>query len=466
MSAELDHKARLAEVLAEFPPVLPRELDDAAVDGLNTENARVELEAAPAAVIAPKKSRRTKPAPQPRLQAIRAADVMCEPQPVAVIAGLGWAKRITIVVAESGVGKTFVFLGAAASVGDGVDFHGLAVSRGSSAYVAYEGDAFGLRLQALREAGFTLEDVHIIRANDPLSPVTGRDGTERASMGEASLAEALANLQAQIVATGRPPLALIIIDTIRASMGGSEDNSADASAYLRAVRRIMAPHPAAAAILVHHAGWQDGEQKRKRERGSSAFRGNADATLYLEVTEEDPEHHLAYLTLRTLKVRDDERPAPLRLVRRRVAVQQLDDEGQPRTTCIIEKDSRRHEDIEAESAKQAAAQEADLERRALEAIANPNNKVTSIATLRGLIKCGQPAAAELLPRLMATGKIARASQREPYRVVPTRTPGEPGTTTESYRTPPPIGGTGTNRVRGNGKGRKKSNRTGRKEARP
>jgi len=379
------------------------------------------------------------------LRALSAAEVMTEPRPVPIIEGVAWAGRITVMVSESGAGKTFELLRAGADVADGSTHHGRRVRRGPVVYASYEGDALGLRLTALREAGYSLDGLHVIRASEPLSPRVERDGTEHPSFGELALAEELARLRAHLQATGRAPIVLLIFDTIRASLAGSEDSSEDVSAYLRAARRILAPYPEAGCILAHHSGWQDGEQRRKRERGSSAFRGNADATLYLEVTGEDAEEHLAYLTLRALKVRDEERPAPLRLVRRRVTVTEMDENGESRTTCIVERDHRSAESIEEAAAQAEAERQADLERRALDVVRK--GKVTSIATLRALLGCAQPVASELLAKLQATGRIARKSQREPYRAVPSRTHST-ASTTESYRTARPIGGTGTTRREG------------------
>ena len=393
--------------------------------------------------------------PRPVLRFRTARQLMGEPRPVPIIEGFAWAGCITVLVSESGAGKTFVLNGASAAVGDGCTWHGRAVYRGPVAYVSFEGDALGLRQRALVEAGYSMEDVHTLRATLPISPRVGHDGIEQPSVGEADLSEQLALLAAELAAAGKAPIVLVVVDTVRASLAGSEDSSEHASAYLRAVRRIMAPYPQAACILAHHSGWQDGEQKRKRERGSSAFRGNADATLYLESGDEDLEQRIAYLTLRTLKVRDDERPAPLRLIRRRVTVAELDERGEPRTTCIVERDDRRREDIEAEQAKAAAEARSELESRALDVI--EKNDVPSIAILRALLGCGQPVAADLLARLQASGRIARTSQREPYRVVPSRTLAVPSRTRESYRTARPIGGTSTTRSKGAKKG---SSRTG------
>ena len=77
--------------------------------------------------------------------------------------------------------------------------------------------------------------------------------------------------------------------------------------------------PGAAALLVHHAGWQDGDTPRKRERGSSTWRGNVDASLYLEAGTYNRETGTCPLTLKWLKVRDGGIPrADALRIRRRV----------------------------------------------------------------------------------------------------------------------------------------------------
>ena len=244
---------------------------------------------------------------RPSLRFRVAGELMSEPRPAAIVEGVAWEGCCSVFVSESGAGKTFVLLDLSAAVSAGQTWHGRAVRRGSVAYVSFEGDALGLRLSALHDAGFPLENVHVVRATDPLSPRVGRDGVEGVSFGEVAISEALAELTARLEAENRPTIALVIIDTIRASLSGPEESSEHVSAYLRAVRRLLAPFPGAAVILAHHSGWQDStEQRRKRERGSSALRGNVDATHYLEVVADAPEEHGAYLELRALKVRDDE----------------------------------------------------------------------------------------------------------------------------------------------------------------
>jgi AAA domain len=290
------------------------------------------------------------------------------------------------------------------------------VRAGSVAYVSFEGDALGLRLRALREAGTDLSHLHVLQAGEPLSPRVDRDGTESPSAGETALGGALAELTARLTAQAAPPLTLLIVDTVRASLVGSEDRSEDVAAYLRAMRRLLAPYPEVGAILAHHAGWQDGETSRKRERGSSAFRGNVDGTLYLEVTDENRELGVASLTLTALKVRDEARPAPLRLLRATVTLAIVDADGRPHRTCRIETDPRSRQDVADEQARATADAAAALDRRAYDLIAK--GEITNLRMLRLLLGVKTDAAEGAVARLLMAGRVRRpARQRAPYTVV-------------------------------------------------
>ena len=236
----------------------------------------------------PSEGEASEPSTSPVVQFQTAADVMRTPRPAPIIAGMVWADKVTVLVGESGAGKTFLLLGASAAVSDGVAWLGRPARHGSVAYLSFEGDALGLRLRALASLGHELEHVHILRATTPLSPVSSRDGQETPSLGETIVAEELEALVAKLEQASKPEVVLLVVDTVRASMSGSEDSSEHVSAYLRAIRRLLGRVPGAGAVIVHHAGWLDAAgPKRKRERGSSAFRGNCDATLYLEPDGED-----------------------------------------------------------------------------------------------------------------------------------------------------------------------------------
>lgn len=349
----------------------------------------------------------------PALTFLSARDVIAEPAPVEIIEGVASAGRVSVFVSEPGSGKTFITLDMAAHVSAGLSWHRRAVHAGSVAFVSYEGDALGLRLRALREvAGQKLEHVHILRASDPLSPLIDRDRIERPSRGELDLLAALLNLRDDLAKAGSPPIVLLVIDTVRASLSGSEDSSESVSAYLRAVRRLVSHLPGAAAILTHHAGWQDGEAKRKRERGSSAFRGNVDATLYLETEEYDADKGEARLLLRTLKVRDGERPPPVPLIRRRAYLNGDDGHGQPLSSCVIERDRRTPEDREAEAADRRAAADRKLDLAVLRVMRD--TKATSQTAVREHVGGRQNDVVASISRLLQAGWATRPAQRQPF----------------------------------------------------
>ena len=83
---------------------------------------------------------------------MRASDLLPLAAPVEIVEGVVAADSLTVIVAESGAGKTFVQLDMAATVSDHLpSWHGRAVEPGSVVYLSFEGDALGLRLRALRE---------------------------------------------------------------------------------------------------------------------------------------------------------------------------------------------------------------------------------------------------------------------------------------------------------------------------
>lgn len=351
----------------------------------------------------------------PRLTAIHALDAMREPPPIEIVEGLAWAGCITVLVAESSAGKTFVALDLAAAISAGFSWHGRAVTQHSVVHIGYEGDAIGLRLRALHEhRQARLEHVYRLRAFDPLSPLQGREGEQR-SGGEKDALAALHALRDELSAQERPPIGLLIIDTVRASLHGSEDSSEAVSAYLRAIRRMLAKVPGAAALLVHHAGWQDGEQQKKRERGSSAFRGNVDATLYLEVGSYDPVQQSAPLTLTTHKVRDGEKPQPLHMIRQRVTFDEQTSHGAPLTSCVIDPDHTT--DLDRAAGLQAHADAADhaLDLRLLRVIFAQPESATSQDQLRVAVAVKADLVRAALARLLRLRWILPPEkQRQPY----------------------------------------------------
>lgn len=354
--------------------------------------------------------------PPPAALAFACADAVIKtPRPVAIVEGIAWAGCLTVLASESGTGKTFVLLSAAAHVSSDVPWLGRAVQQGSVAYLSFEGDALGLRLRALQDIeGHRLEHVYVLRPHDPLSPRVSREGAEEPTLGELAVASALETLAAELAATKRPPINLLVIDTVRASLAGSEDNSGDVSAYLRAVRRLVARLPGVAAILAHHTGWQDGESQKKRERGSSAWRGNVDCTLLLAAGDYDRATGTAELTLTALKVRDAERPAPLHLLRRRVEVLETEPgRYDPVTTCLIARDPRTRDDRETARRDTQAATDAAADLAVLRAIRD-YPAATNIHRLRPYVGQGYGPLSDAVARLLRQHLAIAGKRGEPF----------------------------------------------------
>src|SRR5687767_3675993 len=98
---------------------------------------------------------------------VSADDLASEPPPTAIVDGVLWARGVTILVGESGAGKTFVTLDLAAAVAAGAWWHGRPTTAGSVAYLSFEGDALGQRLRALRAAGRPTAGLYLLRAAAP-----------------------------------------------------------------------------------------------------------------------------------------------------------------------------------------------------------------------------------------------------------------------------------------------------------
>ncbi len=389
-----------------------------------------------------------------QLRSYRAHELVDQPRPVEVIEGVAWAGLVTVIVSESGTGKTFVGLDSGAAVSEGRNWLGRRTLRGSVVYVTFEGDAMGVRLRGLIESqGRSLQHLHVVSATRPISPATTA-GDERPSVGELDLQALLVDVAARIEKANEPPIREVVFDTARASMRGNEDDSDTVAAYIRAVKRIGAVVPTAALVVMHHAGWQDGESKRKRERGSSAWRGNADASFYLEQQGDyNRDTGEAALVLSTLKTRDGEKSAPLRMVRRRVTLSTLNQWGKPESTCIIEADPRTHEECRAEEMAgelaRAAAVASDYDKRVLRAIADNPEVAINQDGLRMLTGGRKTGVGDAISRLVSAGLVLLpAGRRKPYTLTPAGVAvlsAEPGTSSEQF---PGTNGTSSRRTQG------------------
>lgn len=348
----------------------------------------------------------------------RASALMLEPDPVEIVEGVLTADAVTLLVAESGSGKTFLALDMAGAISHGVPWHGRHVMRGSVVYLYFEGGGMGRRLRALASrAGREVEHLHTRKCHEPFSPRLTREGEMR-TPGELVICTELVALAGELAQLREPPIVAVMIDTVRASMTGDDGSSQDSANYLRAARRILATVPGAALMLVHHAGWQDGEAAKKRERGSSNWRASSDITLYLEAGSYDRQSFTRPLSLKTLKARDGEPLPPLALLSRRVDLLESDTHGQPITSCIIERDGRTPAEVEAEHEATAAREREEqqfIDQTVLRMVAQRPDLNSSVQKMAGSAGVRKDTVQRAVDRLIAAGFVlAPAKQRQPY----------------------------------------------------
>jgi hypothetical protein len=278
-------------------------------------------------------------------------------------------RYIVVLVGESGGSKTFVALDLAVCIAAGQHWHGRRVEPGGVLVLLAEGDAIGPRFRAacaglgLTPAQARELPIVFVRESAILSPVTDRYGTQQDSIDLIRLKATVRAFREQLEARGIR-LRLIIVDTLRATLAGSEDASDNIAGYVNALRAVLADEaPDACAIVTHHSGWGDNEQRttKRRERGSSAIRGNSDCVLLLEKNG-DLGNGEQRLILSTLKCRDGS--AEPRLALRRLTVEVTDDAGNVMrdnygrtvTSCMVRNDDGptpeqdRHDDRERREA--------------------------------------------------------------------------------------------------------------------
>lgn len=323
---------------------------------------------------------------------IGSEEILLEPvaKPVVTVPPFVYPGCLTVEVGAANAGKTFDALRLSTAINP----------HGSIAYISFEGDAFAKRLRAIKEhGGSQMENFYLLRASQPLSPSV-RDGVEIPSDGELKITSALVELSHALKAQGKPPIMLIVFDTVRASLTGNEDDSGDIAALFRAYRRTLAVATGAGGLALHHTGWS---RDKPRERGSSAFRGGVEATFLLErrgdSQDADPSTDVR-LVLRSLKVRDDAPSKPLYLVRRQVRL------STGETSCITVEAMRKPEPKEDCS-------HTNTDTGVLRAIAN--GAFTTKEQVRDEVRLGMNEVRDAIRRLLEDRLIEKAGNGKPFR---------------------------------------------------
>jgi hypothetical protein len=195
------------------------------------------------------------------LALLTVADLAEVPAPRFLLADFVREDGFNVLFGPSGIGKSFLALDWSLCISTGLPFYGQEAQRGSVVYIAAEG-ATGLhpRIETWREARGVdaIEDLYVW----PDAVNFWRDDT-------AALAKGIEDLP--------DPPALIVVDTVARCMVGGEENSAkDVGMFIDRLSAFCGRYEAG-SLAVHHTG-KTGEL----ERGSSAFRGAADAMSALK----------------------------------------------------------------------------------------------------------------------------------------------------------------------------------------
>jgi hypothetical protein len=232
------------------------------------------------------------------------------------VQGLIEQGAVAAVSGEPGSGKSFLLVDLALHVAAGRDWFGRKVQPGAVLYVAAEASESVLRRAAL---------VRRVKFDDIALPV--KIITEPALLGDETYSAmdraALETLMAFTSVEFGKPVALVIVDTIAASMGTGNENL-DGMQRLVAAANALAAGAGASVVLNHHPNATGGTL-----RGHSSLRGTVSHALLIEAVGD-------LRTVSAWKQRDAEAG---RLFAYRLAVHDLgqpDNFGDRATSCVIE----------------------------------------------------------------------------------------------------------------------------------
>jgi len=243
-------------------------------------------------------------------------DECAERGPVWLVQGLIEQGAVTAVTGEPGSAKSFLLVDMALHVAANRDWFGRKVERGAVLYIASEAAESVQRRAALaRRVKFGNETLPVEIVTEPV--LLGDE------IHSATDREALERLIDSVAADYHLPVALVILDTIAASMGTGNENL-DGMQRLVGAANMLAARTGVAVILNHHPNAGGGTL-----RGHSSLRGTVSHGFQIEV-KGDVRIFTAF------KQRDAESG---RLFAYRLGVYDLekpDNFGDRATSCVIE----------------------------------------------------------------------------------------------------------------------------------
>lgn len=240
----------------------------------------------------------------------RADDLLRSPPMVWAVKGILPAQGLACMFGASGSGKSFLALDLCAAIAGGREWFGRKVNQCPVVYVALEGE------QGLAQRVKAWQTEH-----ESAIPSALRFVTESLDIRDA---EDRAELLRAVLATGGAG-GLLVIDTLnRAATGADENSSRDMGEIVGAAKEIQ-QRLGGAVLLIHHSG----KDQSKGLRGHSSLHAALDAAI--EVVRSDTAREW-----RVAKAKD-ENDSHGEFFGLRVVDLGLDADGQPITSCVVER---------------------------------------------------------------------------------------------------------------------------------
>ena len=174
------------------------------------------------------------------------------------------AHCVAMIFGPSGAGKSFIALDMACSIAAGIPWQGIKTKPGVVVYLAGEGN-YGIRK---RIASWAIE--HDTKQLDNLLV-----SNKPVDLDAPSAAAHVINLVRSIT---QEQISLLIVDTVNNHMSGDENAAKDVRAMVNSCS-TAASALGATTVFIHHTGVS--ETAQGRERGSSAWRGGLDFSIYV-----------------------------------------------------------------------------------------------------------------------------------------------------------------------------------------
>lgn len=245
----------------------------------------------------------------------RATELISQPAPLEWLAK-GWvpASGSTMIFGESGAGKTFLAIDLACSIAAGRSWCGVKTKPGIVVFLAGEGN-YGIRQ---RIAAWC--KLHGVSALDNLLVSNKAIDLDRDDSA-AQIISAVRELTTEKVSAN-------FVDTVNNHFSGDENSARDARKFLNCANLVSAA-VGGALVYVHHTG--HGEGAKTRARGSSAFRGALDSSIFVKKTDDDG------IQVECDKMKDAERPEPFCGALTRVPLEWLDEDQAPIAGAAFQK---------------------------------------------------------------------------------------------------------------------------------